>query len=188
MTQVSKNLQAFVERALAITPQGHFWMPFDPDWRSPCELEFRREQAGTQVAWRPLPQTTRVSFDGLANALEQPIHPDICTYFSCYWSGSLEAQTNDGHVSLIQLWNLEDFDRLIENLIGHSLAKRQQREPFTVFFATTDLDSELFLSIDNLTGQVLLEEPGKPPLRTVAASVADFLDTLTPVASLPGLY
>ena len=134
MTQVSKNLQAFVERALAITPQGHFWMPFDPDWRSPCELEFRREQAGTQVAWRPLPQTTRVSFDGLANALEQPIHPDICTYFSCYWSGSLEAQTNDGHVSLIQLWNLEDFDRLIENLIGHSLAKRQQREPFTVFF------------------------------------------------------
>jgi len=188
MESVNRALKALVNRALAVAPEGHFWLPFDPDWRSPCELDHRREEQGPQVGWCPTPQTTPMSFDGLANALEQAIHPDICAYFSQYWSGSLQTQAHEGHVSLIQLWNPEDFDRLIENLIGHSLVKKRRRVSFTVFFATTEEDSELFLSIDNLTGQVLLEHPGKPPLRTVANSVAEFLDTLTPVASMPGIY
>ena len=188
MNTVSSALQAFVDRALALTPDGHFWMPFDPDWRSSCELDIRHEHHATQIGWRPTSQAIPVSFGGLANALEQPIHEDICAYYRHYWSGSLEAQTLDGHVSLIQLWNPEDFERLIQNLIGHSLAKQRRRESFSVFFATTEEDSELFLSIDNLTGKVLLEDPGKPVLRTVANSVAEFLDTLTPVASTPGLY
>ena len=188
MDTVSRALQALVNRALALAPEGHFWLPFDPDWRSPCELDRRREAQGPQIGWRPAPQTPPVSFDGLANALDQPIHPDSCAYFSQYWSGSLETQTQEGHVSLIQLWNPADFDRLIENLIGHSLVKKRRRETFTVFFATTEADSELFLSIDNLTGKVLLEHPGKPPLRTVADSVAEFLGTLTPVTSMPGIY
>ena len=101
MDTVSRALQDLVNRALAVAPEGHFWLPFDPDWRSPCELDRRREAQGPQVGWRPAPQTIPVSFDGLANALDQPIHPEICAYFSQYWSGSLETQTQEGHVSLI---------------------------------------------------------------------------------------
>ena len=40
-------------------------------------------------------------------------------------------------------------------LIGHALAKRRARAPFSVFFACSEQDSELFLSVDNTTGEVL---------------------------------
>jgi SecY interacting protein Syd len=100
----------------------------------------------------------------------------------------LETKSQEGPLSLIQLWNQSDFDRLIENLIGHLMAKQQARQPFTVFFATTDPDSELFLSVDNDTGKVLLEEPGKPPIREVESDLACFLDRLEAVTNSPGIY
>ena len=61
------------------------------------------------------------------------MHPDLVEYFSSYWSGGIETKSIEGHASLIQLWNKEDFDRLIENYIGHSLAKRRLKEPLTFF-------------------------------------------------------
>lgn len=173
-----------MDRSLAETPANRLASPWDPEWRSECELE----NDGDTVFWRPVIQHPAVNFDGLANAVEAPIHPDICAYFGSFWCGSLEARADDGHVSLIQLWNTEDFDRLIANLIGHLMAKQKQRQPFTVFFATTEPDSELFLSIDNASGKVLLEEPGRPPLRSVADTLPAFIDSLTPVAAPPRIY
>ncbi len=85
-------------------------------------------------------------------------------------------------MSLILLWSPDDADRLIENLIGHALAKRRSRSPFSVFFACTAADSELFLSVDNTSGQVLLEKPGYKPLEVVAPSLGDFLGQLTPAS------
>lgn len=178
MTSVEHALQAYIERALASTDIQHFWTDFDPEWRSPCELSITEPGF---IGWRPVPQRPTMSFDGLAHALEQPIHEDIRAFYSSYWSGHLSASTHDGAVNLIQLWNPEDFDRLIENLIGHSLAKQRLKQPFTVFIATTEADSELFISIDNRTGHILLEEPGRQPLRTIADSLAEFLNRLTPV-------
>jgi SecY interacting protein Syd len=125
-------------------------------------------------------------FAGLERALELPVHPDIKAYFGSFWSGGLEASAADGHVSLIMLWNPADADRLIENLIGHALAKRRARAPFTVFFACTEPDSDLFLSVDNASGAVVLEAPGAKPIRTVAASLTDFLRDLEPAP--PGLH
>jgi SecY interacting protein Syd len=78
------------------------------------------------------------------------------------------------------LWNAEDFDRLIANLIGHALAKQKSRHEFTVFIANTDPDTEVFLSIDNSSGAILLEEPGKPPLCQVEADIHTFLRRLKP--------
>ena len=49
-----------------------------------------------------------------------------------------------------------------------------------MFFACTVEDSELFLSVENESGQVILERPGYKPLRTVAGSLAEFLDHLVP--------
>jgi SecY interacting protein Syd len=178
MIRVNHALQAYIERALAHTKDNHFWTEFDPEWRSPCELS---TTAPGYIGWRPVPQQPIMSFDGLAHALEQPIHDDICTYYTSNWSGHLSASADDGAVNLIQLWNPEDFERLIENLIGHSMAKQRLKQPFTVFIATTEPESELFISIDNSTGNILLEEPGRPPLRTIADSLAEFLHSLTPV-------
>ena len=108
------------------------------------------------------------------------MHPDITTYYSRYYSGGLEADSPNGPVSLIQLWNDEDAHRLIENLLGHAIAKQRAKAPYSVFFACTAVDSELFLSIENHTGHILLERPGYKPEQTVATSLAEFLAELTP--------
>ncbi len=158
--------------------------PFDPQWRSPCEIgePFMSEGGVEAVAWRPLRRSFADDFAGLERALEVQIHDDIKAYYGRFWSGGLEATAQEGHVSLIQLWNPADAQRLVENLIGHALAKRRARAPLTIFCACTEPESELFLSIDNTTGEVVLEAPGAKPLRTVAPSLTVFLRGLAPAA------
>ena len=180
--QVSEALTGFVDRYLAEFPV--LTQPFDPEWRSPCETGGpidRGSGAEPVIRWRPQPRSA-VDFGGLEHALELTIHPDVKEYYGTFFSGNLEAEAADGHVSLILLWNDADTDRLVENLIGHALAKRRAREPMTVFFACTEPDSELFLSVDNASGAVLLEQPGRKPLRQVAGSLAEFIESLAPAA------
>ena len=192
MGSIQLALSELIDNALRLTDEGVFYAEYDQEWRSPCELPAfenkNRTQAPELVAWRPVPQTPPVDFSGLENALETTIHPDIVEYFSSFWSSTIEGKSIEGHASLIQLWNQEDFDRLIENFIGHALAKRQLKEPLTLFIATTEADSEYFLSIDNATGAVLLEEPGRPPLRQVEDNLETFLRRLTPAASQPAVF
>ena len=189
-TQVSVALGRFVDRYVAVYPD--LLEPFDPEWRSPCEIgePFAGASGHRVIRWqparRPAFEQEGGDFVGLERALEMPIHPDIKAYYGCYWSGGLEATAPDGHVSLIQLWNRADADRLVENLIGHALAKRRARAPFTVFFACTEPESDLFLGVDNSSGAVMLERPGYKPLRRVAESLATFLAELTPAA--PNLH
>ena len=177
-------LKDLITRALDLTDNNALSAAYDEQWRSPCEIE----RIGDLTLWRPVAQSPPVSFDGLANALETEIHPDICAYYSSYWSGTLEASSEEGRVSLIQLWNEDDFERLIANLIGHALAKYKAKSGFSVFIATTEPESELFLSIDNTSGEVLLEEPGKAPLQTVDSSIHNFLSRLTPQIRQPDIY
>jgi len=73
---------------------------------------------------------------------------------------------------------------LVENLIGHAVACQQNRTPFSVFFACTEPESDLFLTINNTTGQVQLEAPGKAPLRVVSDSLQSFMDSLVPAPRL----
>ena len=183
-------LEELVNATLALTDSGLLQSNFDPDWRSPCEVRTTDDL----TYWKPVSQAGQserhdpVDFSGLANALEAEIHPDIVKFYGHYWSGTLEAESQEGRVSLIQLWNPEDFDRLIRNLIGHAMVKQRQKQPFSVFIANTEPDSELFLSIDNTTGVVLLEEPGKQPIREVEADVHAFLRRLQPKIRPPDIY
>ena len=159
---------------------------YDPEWPSPCRIG-APDTAGF-IRWEPVRQNEKTNFRGLENALELDVHEDIRDFYGTFWSAGLEATSEEGHVSLIQLWNLQDFDRLIENLIGHALAKRRQKHSFTAFVATTDADSELFLSVDNTTGRVLLEDPGHLPKREVDENLASFIDRLTPCLEQPKIY
>lgn len=180
MSDVSAALSRFVSGYLDAFPD--LTEVFDPHWRSPCEVgdPFPGPDGVDVVRWRPVGRRYASDFSGLENALELTVHPDIKDYYGAYWSGGLEAAAPDGHVSLILLWNGADAERLVENLIGHAMAKQRARASFSVFFACTEEDSELFLSVENETGRVLLERPGYRPIRTVAESLKEFLGGLTP--------
>ena len=180
---VTEALDSFIEQYLKTYPRLED--VHDPRWRSPCEIsEPYRDADGTdRIVWRPLKRIHPITpndFSRLERALELEIHPDLKSYYGRYWSGGLEAEAPQGHVSLLFLWNGEDVIRLTENLVGHALAKRRSRSTYSVFFACTEEDSELFLSVENESGQILLERPGYKPLRTVASSLAEFLDSLVP--------
>ena len=167
---------------------------YDPDWPSPCE-QGRWFDAGNdqtpepRIRWQPVPRWEEAGsgwpqdFDGLENALETTVHPDFKALFS-HWSATLELTGPRGHVSLLQVWNRADVERYIENLIGHVLIQRRARAPLTLFFACTEPDSELILSLENKTGAVVLEEPGREPVETLSGGLAEFLDQLEPAATL----
>lgn len=190
---VRDALTAFVTHTLQTYPDLR--APFDPEWRSPCEIgEPFDADGGRLVAWRPVarhPATIDNDFAPLERALDITVHPDIKAYYGTYWSAGLEAEAIDGHVSLLFLWNQEDVARLNENLLGHAFAggaraDGRSKRPLSLFFACTEPDSDLFLSVDNDSGVVLLERPGRKPLREVAGSLGAFLDTLVPRP--PGLH
>lgn len=178
-TPTQLALSHFVDRYVAEYPR--LTAPYDAGWRSTCELgEPFLEDDRRLIAWRPLERPAHNDFTGLEHALEFAVHPDIKAYYGSFWSGNLEAECAEGHVSLLLLWNSSDVDRLIENLIGHALNKRRRREPMTVFFACTEPDSELVLCVDNTSGEVVLEQSDGKAVRRVAPSLAEFLGTLAP--------
>ncbi len=178
-TTVTQALEEFIARQQALQP-GLPLTPYDPDWASPCYQS--SGPAGTPVPWRPVKQTpAQDMFERLGAALETAIHPDLAAFYSLYWSDPLPARSRDGELNLLQAWNPDDLERLRSNLIGHALAKRKQRQPLTLFFACTEPDGDYFLSIDNQSGKVLLEAPGKAPLRVLADSLAEFIASLEPL-------
>lgn len=173
------SLDHFIELTLERYPK--LWNEFDCNWRSPCEIGEPLELEGVAaIEWRPKVRQNADDFSGLENAFETDIHPSIKDYYGSYWSGGLEGTCNEGHVSLMFLWNDEDRDRLIDNLIGHALAQKKSRSPLSVFFACTDTASAYYLSVNNSTGEVQLELPGRKPIRTVESSLSKFLNRLTP--------
>lgn len=132
---VTESLDRFVDHHLKAWPELE--MPFDPAWRSPCEIgePYARPPASDAgepsqfIRWQPVKRSLADDFTGLENALETAIHPDIKAYYGAWWSGNLEAEAPDGHVSLILLWNPGDADRLVENQIGHALVNRRSKSP-----------------------------------------------------------
>lgn len=174
-----KELSAFVDATLEQYPT--LWSVYDSSWRSPCEVGDPIEHNGAlAVPWRPSQRFGADDFKGLERAFETEIHSSIKDFYGLYWSGCLEAEAAEGHVSLILLWNPEDRDRLLENLIGHSIAQKRFRIPLSIFFACTEPSSNLYLAVNNVSGEVQLERPGYKPLRTVADSLEDFLRGLKP--------
>lgn len=162
---------------------GPLTAEYDPQWRSPCEVgdPFASQDPDQQhIHWQPTPRQHLDDFAGLENALECRVHPSIKTYYGAYWSAHLEAKADDGPVSLLQVWNEEDRERLVENLLGHYLVQKRAKGPVSLFFACTEPDSDLILTVENTTGAVLLERPGSKPLRQVSDSLAEFLLTLAP--------
>ena len=58
------------------------------------------------------------------------------------------------------------------------MKKRLKQEP-TLFFALTDED-DFVLSVLNSTGEVVLEQVGRPPKKVISPSLPEFIATLRP--------
>ncbi|WP_052063841.1 SecY-interacting protein [Nitrincola sp. A-D6] len=180
-TPVMNALDQFIEK-LHQNCQIHGWpqQAYDPEWPSDCWQN--EAQEGVLTLWKPvLQRQTTDMFQRLGEALDTELHPDIADFYSRYWSDPLPAQAEQGELSLLQVWNNDDLERLRANLIGHALEKQRRKLPLTLFFAVTLPDANLMLSVNNADGSIWLEAPGKPPHQRLADSLADFLTTLEPL-------
>ena len=118
----------------------------DEQWLSPCELgpydtNLHYWQAvAIDSAHLTDGQEESLSFINVESALDIELHHDIKTYFTTIYSSDMEAQCDEGNLSLLFAWNKEDFERLQENIIGHILMKRRLKQAETIFFAVTDAE------------------------------------------------
>jgi SecY interacting protein Syd len=177
---VAQALDDFVDHTMkSMSPLLTTWLP---DWRSPCEYGDMIMSASTEpsIMWRPVRRDDPGVLAPLEAALDATIHPDLKQYWGRYFAASLGAQAPQGPLSLLQLWNGDDSERLIENQIGHVVTQRRAKAPLSLFFACTEDGSDYILTVDNTSGEVLLEAPGRKPLQVVAPNLAAFLDELTP--------
>jgi SecY interacting protein Syd len=146
------------------------------DWRSPCEITTDDQFS----YWRPILQSPRMSFEDFEAAIEFPLHPDLKTFYGSFWSGAIPGFFQDRAISLIQIWNPDDFERLISNLIGHYLSQKSVAPPrLTWFIATFEDGGEDIISLDNRSGEIVCETPGQHQHQVLAASLTDFLTMFT---------
>ncbi len=173
---VSGALQDVLERSLRVLKAaGMATVEADPEWPSPCEYGTPDENG--EVHWRPVAIETAPDFRSLEAAISEPLHPDLKSFYGSYWSGPVEARHGKEVVLLQTVWNPEDLSRTQKAIADHVQSRRAALGgTATVFVASTD--SDLFFSVDNRTGEVLLEEPGFPPHGIAAPSLGEFLAAL----------
>ncbi|MDP5254197.1 MULTISPECIES: SecY-interacting protein [unclassified Vibrio] len=147
------------------------------DWPSPCIERIDNEK----VYWQAQPQQSEESlFDGVENALELTLHPDIKAFYSAFFAGDITLTIEQQAITLLQVWNREDIERLQENMIGHLLMQKRLKQTPTVFIGTTE-DEHQVISICNLSGEVLLETLGKKQRRVLADNLVNFLTRVEPL-------
>lgn len=176
---MEKSLDAFFERFSHANPNPT--TEWDEDWPSPCETgePFIKDDQKF-IHWQPTKRNLLADdFLGLENALEGEVHPDIKTYYGSRWSENITATAPDGPCSMLFLWSPDDINRLMENLVGHLFACQVNKTPFSVFFACTIDPDDYYLTVNNETGIVQLEQPAKKPIREIAPNLATFLDQLS---------
>ncbi len=169
-------------------------IPFDAAWPSVCYNSSDTTDSGSAFNdgdacyWSPVKQhqnpTQQDMFQRLGDALGLDIHPDLAAFYSRYWSQHLTATTSDGKLELIQVWNQDDMERLRSNLLGQAMDKRKRKQPLSFFFAVTSPEDGM-LCVNNDSGEVWFELPGKKPVRKIADSLPLFLQSLTPVLQEP---
>ncbi|TPH12549.1 SecY-interacting protein [Litorilituus lipolyticus] len=187
-TRLKNVLLDFSKQYVAAFEKAYNHLPIierDEAWISPCEKPKNEEEN----YWQPtaltdflLPETiaAELNFENVESALELSLHPDIKTYFSTMFSEALEAHCADGELSLLFAWNMDDFVRLQENIIGHVLMKKRLKQPVTIFFAVTD-EEDIIISLNNETGEIWAERVGCLPHKKLSDDLVSFLEQLSPL-------
>ncbi|MGM0480624.1 MAG: SecY-interacting protein [Pseudomonadota bacterium] len=157
------------------------------DWKSPI---YQQITDSGEAHWLPCRQQPELNFDDLEAALEINFHPSLKTFYGSWYAGDLSVtfqpqQDTDSipeahPISLLQIQGPEDGERLLENLTGHILMKRNLKQPETLFIGLADEADDLLISIDNETGKVGLEWIGKEQHQVLADSLEAFLVCCSP--------
>ncbi|MDM7860227.1 SecY-interacting protein [Alteromonas sp. ASW11-36] len=172
---IAQCLDNFIDQYMQL-PAKHK-VEFDSDWLSPCTAPDHTD--GEYVNWRPVEQAGENSFAGMEEALELGMNEQLKSYYCRYYADHFEAMAARGPLSLLQVWNKDDFERLQQNLVGHVLMKRKLKQAETLFFALTD-EEDFIISVLNSTGEVVLERVGKEPQEVLATDLASFIAQLKP--------
>lgn len=151
------------------------------EWESPI---YQHPEDDDWVHWRAQKQQPELNFSDLEAALELTFHPSIKDFYGRWFAGDLRVihqQAEASHaVSLLQVQGPEDGRRLLENITGHILMKRQLKQRATIFIGMAEETDDLLISIDNESGQVGLEWLGKDHHQVLANSLDEFLSQCTP--------
>lgn len=134
-----------------------------------------------RVLWQPQPFTLPATLEAVERALDLQLQPDITAFYTTQFAGDMTARFADRPITLLQVWSEEDFTRLQQNLIGHLVMKRRLRQSPTLFIATIESDNEV-IALCNLTGEVIVEEPGTKKREILSPGIKTFLNDLQPVS------
>ncbi|MDC0610421.1 SecY-interacting protein [Vibrio sp.] len=176
---VKDALSDFGKRYVTAFQQKHECDPADrelTDWPSECVIE-RNQDA---VLWRPVERQELVDLSNIEHAMDLGIHSDIHEFFGSFYSGDMTAEYEGEELSLIQVWNDDDFKRLQENIIGHLVTQKRLRLKPTIFIAGIDSEDHV-ISVCNLTGKVVKERLGTNQRQVLAGSLVEFIEKLEPV-------
>lgn len=143
---------------------------------SPCIMETQ----ASAVVWAPQPFTLEPNVSAVERALDIVIQQPLHTYYTTQFAGDMIAQFGDVTLTLLQVWSPDDFQRVQENLIGHLVTQKRLKLSPTLFIATLDSELEV-ISLSNLSGEVIQETLGTRQRTTLAPSLAEFLNQLTPL-------
>lgn len=144
------------------------------DLESPCIIA--RDETG--VFWQPKLENTQ-TFAIVEEVMNLRINPAAADFYCVQLAGDLSAYWHEKPISLIQIWNQEDFRHFEANLLGHLEMQRKRKMRPTVFIATTQDESEL-ISIDNQTGAIILENLTTKTATELAPNLTAFLNELMP--------
>ena len=196
-SHLQQALQLLIRKYIKMHQDTHGHLPTvisDDDWLSPCEagnstqgLSYWQPVLTSDLVQASDLENTDISvsaeilnFANIESALGLTLHQDIKAYFTYVFSAELEAECDEGALSLLFAWNGEDFQRLQENLIGHILMKQRLKQPLTLFFAVTD-EEDMIISLDNTTGEIWVEQVGCKPHKKLSHSLTEFINGLTPL-------
>ncbi|MDR9830130.1 SecY-interacting protein [Vibrio sp. FNV 38] len=184
MTQtVLDALQALNIRYQKAHQKQHNSLPINEelaDLASPCVVqECVGDTDGKNVVWQAVQRDIQADFLNVEQAIELTLDESVKLFFGSQYSADIDATFSGNSLTLIQVWNDEDFDRLQENMLGHLVMQRRLKLKPTLFIAATD-DEMKIISVCNLSGEVILEKIGTNNRDVLASDLVEFLNQLEP--------
>ena len=178
-SEVSVALREFTQRYVDLWQQETGMPPSSEALfgvESPCVVKTDEDK----VFWLTQIFSPESTLENVERAMELQLRPEAHQFYTTQFAGDMTAEWQGNALTLLQVWSLEDFTRLQDNLIGHLVTQKRLKLTPTVFLATTDSELDL-VSLCNVTGNVFLEQFGSKKRTILSPSLSEFLTMLTAV-------